>query len=157
MGLRTYIEPLSNKQNSKKMTQARQPAQSNILAYNKITPDSLKSYLDQKMGPDHRMTAWSYKCTADLLFYLGFKTLFQVEECIAGYNYDRVSRAIWDSRQGQLSRFEDTLLAAMGDNFIRRHPWYQDAYGVQNLKKNLERLRNAGILIRAYDPLRHKV
>jgi putative GTP pyrophosphokinase len=120
-----------------------------------ITPDTLKSYLDKKLGSDGRMSRWVYEYTANLLRRIGFKTLSQVEECIAGYDDDQVSRILWNTRQGQVSRFEDTLLAAMGTNFITRHPWYTDEGFVARRMERLDRLRNASIPIGAYDPSNH--
>jgi hypothetical protein len=118
-----------------------------------ITPDALQSYLDKKLGAYGRMTDWSYNFTASLLRRLGFDNLSQVDSCLSGYNDDRISRAVWGSRQGQLSRFEDTLLAAMGENFVSRHPWTRtDDAWIARFRNRLEMLRKAGIRTGAYDP-----
>lgn len=139
--------------------QARKSVQLVELTHVEITPDALKSYLDQKLGPDGRMTTWSsYNFTANLLRQLGFETLSQVDECIAGYDDDQVSRALWGMRQGQLNRFEDTQLAAMSDIFIARHWWCKpgNPYWPKLFKERLERLKDASIEIGTYDPCRHK-
>jgi ppGpp synthetase/RelA/SpoT-type nucleotidyltranferase len=118
-----------------------------------ITPDALKSYLDKKLGADGRMTDWSYNFTASLLRRLGFVNLSQVDSCLSDYNDDRVSRVVWGSRLGQLARFEDTLLAAMGENFISRHPWSRtDDAWIARFRDRLEKLHKAGIRTGAYDP-----
>ena len=117
--------------------QARASVQVGELDAVEITPDALKSYLDRKLGADGRMTDWSYNYTARLLRQFGFETLSQVDDCISGYNDDRISRAVWRSRQGQLSRFEDTLLAAMGEHFVSRHPWAQEDAWVERFGKRL--------------------
>jgi ppGpp synthetase/RelA/SpoT-type nucleotidyltranferase len=136
--------------------QARQSVQSGELTHVEITPDALKSYLDKKLGSDGRMAQWSYSYTANLLRQLGFETLSQLEECIEGYDDDCVCRAVWGLRQGQLTRFEMILQAAMGENFVNRHPWCRDQTWLRHFEGKLERLRNAGIPIGSYDPCEHK-
>jgi ppGpp synthetase/RelA/SpoT-type nucleotidyltranferase len=132
--------------------QARQSVQTGELSTVEITPDALKSYLDRRLGSDGRMTPWSYEFTARILRKLGFETLSELDECIDGYDDDKVSRAIWGARQGQLSRFEDTVLASMGNFFIDRHPWTRDAEWANRLKSRLERLRTFGIKIGSFTP-----
>jgi putative GTP pyrophosphokinase len=88
-----------------------------------ITPDSLKAFLDKRLGSDKRMSRFSYEWTVKLLKKLGFRTLEQVAACIGEYDDDKVSRVISGGRQGQLSRFECLLLAGMGDRYIERHFW----------------------------------
>jgi ppGpp synthetase/RelA/SpoT-type nucleotidyltranferase len=118
-----------------------------------ITPDALKAYLDRKIGSDGRMSQWSYSWTARLLKRLGFRNLEQVEQCIRGYDDHQVSVAAVGGRMGQLSRFEYMLLAGMGENYIQRHPWGNEAsFGTRD-REILERLRTHGVPIRSYDPL----
>lgn len=131
---------------------ARVSVQTGELKTVEITPDALKSYLDHKMGTDGRMTQWSYEFTAEVLRKLGFETLSQVDECISGYDCDRVSRAVWGVRQGQSSRFEDTVLAAMGERFVIQHPWSRDVAWSDRLRERLKKMLNAGITIGTYDP-----
>jgi ppGpp synthetase/RelA/SpoT-type nucleotidyltranferase len=118
-----------------------------------LTPDALKVYLDEKYGPDGRMSEWSYGWATRVLKRLGFTNLAQVAACIGSYDDDHVSRALWGSRQGQLSRFENVLLAAMGEEYIRRHPWAQNEWMTRLHTRRLQRLREAGVPIGAYDPL----
>ena len=61
---------------------------------------------------------------------------------VVGACSDRRSRVVTDSRQGQISRFELLLLAALGDRFIRaRGGIYLDSYYESALRK----LQAAGI------------
>jgi hypothetical protein len=118
-----------------------------------ITPDVLKAYLDSKYMPDGRMADWSYAWATRLLKRLGFENFGQVDDAIGGYDDDRISRLLWGGRRGQLSRFEDVLLAAMGEDFITRHPWSsaEPSWGWPNRRRNhLERLAAAGIPIGSY-------
>jgi putative GTP pyrophosphokinase len=131
--------------------EARSRVEGGQLGKVEITPDALKAFLDKRLGPDGRISEFSYDWTARLLKRLGFRTLEQVEKCIRGYDDDELSRAAAGSRQGQTSRFEYMLLAGMGEAFVQRHffagePWFGGA-------ERLERLRNVGVEIRAYDPL----
>ena len=93
-----------------------------------ITPSALKSYLDKKLGPDGRMSEFSYDWTVRLLLRLGFTSLEQVDQCIQPYDDDQLSRLIDHTRQGQLSRFEYMLLAGMGEKFISRHTWSSEPW-----------------------------
>jgi putative GTP pyrophosphokinase len=40
-----------------------------------ITPNSLKFFLDKRLGPDGRISPWSYQWAAGLLKRLGFQDL----------------------------------------------------------------------------------
>jgi putative GTP pyrophosphokinase len=124
---------------------ARRSVDEGELARVEITADALKTYLDKRLGPDARMSSWSYDWVARRIRRLGFSSIAQVDELLAGFDDDRISRVIWGSRQGQLSRFEDTVLAAMGEELIRRNP-----LGVY--KYRLEKLRKAGIPVGARAP-----
>ena len=118
-----------------------------------ITPDSLKAYLDKKLGADGRQTSFSYELTAQHLKKLGFASVQQLDECLDGYDDDAVSRVIWGNRQGQLSRFEETLLAAMGEVYAARHPWAKEEFWGRRFRKKLEKLEKGGIRVGSYDPL----
>jgi hypothetical protein len=119
-----------------------------------LTSDSLQALLDKKYGEDGRMREWSYSFATRLLQRLGFTNIKQVDHALSGYNDDQISRIIHGSRMGQLTRFEDVLLASMGQNFIENHRWS----GLENnwfenlCAKKLERLTAAGIAIGDYDP-----
>jgi putative GTP pyrophosphokinase len=115
-----------------------------------ITPDALKAFLDQRLGPDGRISDFSYHWTATLLRRLGFRTLEQVE--IRPYNDDGVSRAARGGRQGQTTRFEDMLLAGMGERFVTRHSYGAEPWWGPMTHQLLERLRTHGIPIGDYDP-----
>ncbi len=132
---------------------ARESVQTGNLSEVEITPDALRSYVDNKLGADGRMKPWSYEFTAKILRQLGFNTLAQLDDCISGYDDDIVSRTLWGSRQGQLSRLEDTVLAAMGEIYLERHPWatsYPD--WLERSRDKLKRLSDAGIGTRSYRP-----
>lgn len=132
--------------------QARASVETGELAAVEITPDALKAYLDRKLGADYRVAQWSYEFTAEMLRKLDFETLSQVDECIEGYNDDKISRLIWGSRQGQLTRFEDTLLASMGESFIDRHPWARETSWANRFKRRLDKLAKGGVKVGSYVP-----
>ena len=125
------------------------------LAAVEVTQEALKAYLDRKLGADGRMTAFSYEWAARVLRRLGFSNLQELEDAIAGYDDDRISRLLHGNRQGQLTRLEDVLLASLGEEFIERHPWSHGDYGRYFrplLAQRLERLREAGIAARRDEP-----
>jgi hypothetical protein len=112
-----------------------------------ITGDALKAYLDKKLGPDGRMTDFSYEYMASLLRQLGFSNFDEIDRCIAPYDDDALSRAVHGSRQGQLRRFEDMIHAALAESFVERNfpgnksvAWWRD-YEAQHLA----RIRSAGV------------
>jgi hypothetical protein len=118
-----------------------------------ITPDSLKTYLDRKLGPDGRISEWQYDWTAKLLKRLGFKTLEEAEECVRGYDDDRLSRILWGTRHGQIARFEYMLMAAMGEHYVQRHTFAGYEWFGKREREMLGKLAEANVPIGTYDPL----
>jgi putative GTP pyrophosphokinase len=115
-----------------------------------ITPNALKFFLDKRLGPDGRMSDWSYDWTVRLLKQLGFHDLEEVEVAIAPYDDHELSMVAEGTRQGQLSRFELMLLAALGERFNEKHPW-TDSWFVERRKRCLEKFAEAGIKLSTYD------
>lgn len=118
-----------------------------------ITPDALKVFLDERLGTDDRISVWTYDWTARLLKRLGFRDLKQVEAAITRYDDNKLSAIATGGRQGQTTRFELMLLAALGERFLERHPsggqkWFQGAQGFL-----LGKFRENGVPISTYDPL----
>jgi putative GTP pyrophosphokinase len=132
--------------------QARESIKEDKLEKVEITADALKTYLNKKLGSDRRMTDYSYNFTARLLRQLGFTDFKQIEECIRGYDDDKLSRILYGTRQGQLSRFEYQLLAAMGENFINLHPWEKLSWFKHSKRWQLEKLAGAGVSLGSYSP-----
>jgi ppGpp synthetase/RelA/SpoT-type nucleotidyltranferase len=125
------------------------------LAAVEVTQEALKAYLDRKLGADGRMTAFSYEWEARILRRLGFSNLQELDDAIARYDDDRISRLLHGNRQGQLTRLEDVLLASLGEEFIDRHPWTHGDYGQfwrELLTTRLQRLRENGIAGRRDEP-----
>jgi len=117
-----------------------------------ITPDSLKAYLDQKLGTDNRLSKSTYDWLVRILKSLGFASLSQVDSCTAPFDDDVLSRISERSRQGQATRFEHMLLAGMGEAFIDRHPLGTEPSWGALTTERLRRLREGGIAIGSYDP-----
>ncbi|MFF2907322.1 GTP pyrophosphokinase family protein [Paenibacillus sp. NPDC057934] len=135
--------------------QSRTNVQEGRLEDVEITPDALKEYLNKKFGTDGRINSFSYKHEANILIKMGFTNFKQIDDCINGLNDDLISRVIWGTRQGQLSRFEDVLLAGIGENIYHLHPYSKSGNGenwFSYWKRDLEKLRKAGIEIRNYNP-----
>ncbi len=131
---------------------ARVSVEEGVLSEVDITPDALRAYLDKRLGPDARMSEFSYSWTARLLRKLGFTDFAQVDEAIADYDDDRISRILTGTRQGQISRFEYLLHAGMGVNFYSNHPWFSNPWFAKAFERQLEKLRKAGIQIGSYEP-----
>jgi putative GTP pyrophosphokinase len=118
-----------------------------------ITPLSLKQFLDKRLGPDFRIADWSYDYDTRLVKTLGFTDLKQIEDAIAGYDDNAINTIIHGLRQGQLTRFELMLLAALGERFIERHPWAPTSSWFEaRQKEHLKKLSEKGITTGTYDP-----
>jgi len=136
--------------------QARFDIDSGQLDQVEITRDSFKDYIDKKYGPDGRMREWSYDYAVRVLLALGFTSLSEVDDCISRYDDDAVSRAMWGTRLGQLTRFEYVLLASMGEYFILANPAVQRSSSstgyIGYLKYCLDKIRKYGIETGSYRP-----
>src|SRR5262249_18948806 len=88
-----------------------------------------------------------------LLKKLGFKDLRQVERAISNLSDSRLSKIVWGNRQGQSTRFELMLLAALGQRFIERHFWNELDWFRDSSTRNLNTFRERGVKVGTYDPL----
>jgi ppGpp synthetase/RelA/SpoT-type nucleotidyltranferase len=121
-----------------------------------LTPDALKAFLDRKLGSDGRMTDFSYEFQTRILKKLGFSNFKEINECIKGFNADKLNKILWPSKQGQLSRFEYLLLASMGEYYIKYHPWSKEQWYIDMCQRDLEKFIKAEIKIKKYLPLSKK-
>jgi putative GTP pyrophosphokinase len=115
-----------------------------------ITPDTIKLYLDKKLGPDDRISEWSYDWTARLLKSLGFRDLMQIEVAISGYDDTNLSFIATARRQGQIERFELMLLAALGELFIERPPFTGKSWFEDRRRDYLAKFREKGFKTSTY-------
>lgn len=122
-----------------------------------ITPKALKALLDKKLGPDKRMSDWSYEWAGAMVRRLGFVDLSQVDKATSLYDDSEISRLADGSRQGQITRFEHVLLAALGEKFINRHEWADQLWFSQRRLGILDKLRTKGIEVGTYDPLEETI
>lgn len=118
-----------------------------------ITPDALKSFLDTKLGTNERIRDWGYEWQAGRLKSLGFRDLKQLEAAIGPYDDAVLSLIAHGTRQGQTTRFELMLLAALGERYIERHPWNKDALFGPHYNAILSKFRANGIKTSTYEPL----
>jgi ppGpp synthetase/RelA/SpoT-type nucleotidyltranferase len=133
-------------------TRAQAQVQSGELGGVEITPYALKLFLDARLGPDARISEWGYDWIARLIKRLGFRDLKQVEAAIAPYDDDHLSRLATGARQGQVTRFELMLLAALGDRFIERHHWNIHEWFRDQSRTALAVFQEAGVKTATYDP-----
>ena len=129
---------------------ARESVEEGVLDQVEITAESLKVYLDKRVGPDARVSDFSYEWSARILRRLGFTTLDQVDQCIEGYDDDEVTRVRWNWHQGPVQRFEDMLLAGMGPLYVERR--FNTAEVRDKLNQTIEKYKRNGIAVREYDP-----
>lgn len=117
-----------------------------------ILPDTLKAYLDTRFGSDGRMTWFSYNVVADMVKTMGFTNMKEIDDCIKPYDGDHICRILRDIRQGQLRRFEYTLIAGMGFQYSRLHPWAGDKKFVNRCSSIIQKLSKGGIDVGSYEP-----
>lgn len=120
-----------------------------------LTPETLKAYLDSKLGPDGRMRDWSYEWTTRVVKWLGFFNLSQLDRAIEQYDDDQISRIVHGGRQGQLNRLEDVLLAAVGpERWLSRHPWAESSaeWYPAAVNRWAKKIADAGIPIGTFIP-----
>jgi len=124
---------------------ARQSIAEGRLAEVELSSDALKAYLDRKLGPDGRIAESNYEQSVSLLRELGFTSLQQVDDCVGDLDDRDISRHVWGSQQGQLTRFEGLLLASMGEHFIEHHRWRHVDWFVAARREWLRRLHEANV------------
>jgi hypothetical protein len=116
----------------------------------------LMSYLNSRLGPDQRISNNSYAGLLTTAGIIGVHGVDEIDEATRDYDDKNVSKAATGARQGQTSRVELMLLAAMGDEFIKRNnyegrPWLESYH-----RKILDRLKKEGVTTGIYKP-RHPV
>jgi putative GTP pyrophosphokinase len=131
---------------------ARRSVQKGAFDNVEITPDALRTYLDRKLGPDGRMGDFSYEYLARQLRAMGFTDLREVDECVTGFNDDRLSRYALGARQGQIVRFELMMLAGMGESYKRLHPLRTYAWFAPACDQRLEAFQKHGVTLGCYCP-----
>jgi hypothetical protein len=117
-----------------------------------ITAEALKQFLDRRLGSDGRISPFSYDSTVRLLKNLGFRDLIQVEVAISPYDDHKLSVVATGNRQGQTTRFELMLLAALGERYLERHTLRNYDWFITNEVEKLKRLQSKGISTSLYDP-----
>ena len=128
-------------------SEARKSVEKGHFAGVEITPDALKTYLDRKYGSDARMNEFSYQLAAERVRTLGFEAIEELDKVITPYDDDKISRILWGVRQGQLTRFEDVLLAALGQRFVQQHPWSELDWFQDRCRRFLEVLQQNSITV----------
>lgn len=117
-----------------------------------ITPDALRAYLDKRLGPDDRIADYTYEFMAKTLRQLGFSDFRQVDDCIAGYDDDLITRKVHGTRRGQIERFELMLQAGMGEGYVSKHPWHEYDWFPEICKDQLAKMNAGGIALKSYSP-----
>jgi hypothetical protein len=117
-----------------------------------ITAETVKQFLERRLGSDGRIAAGRYRATAGILKRLGFRDLKQVEAAISIYDDHKLSLVVAGNRQGQTTRFELMLLAALGERYLERHDSRIYDRFIADETSKLKSLRSKGIPTSVYDP-----
>jgi len=131
---------------------ARESVELGQLEQVEITADALRAYLNKRLGPDFRISSYSYEFAAKMLRQLGFSNFKQVDDCISDYDDDLISRKVYGTRQGQIERFELMLQAGMGAAFTKGHPWSQHDWFEEIVSGHLAKMQAGGIPLKSYCP-----
>jgi ppGpp synthetase/RelA/SpoT-type nucleotidyltranferase len=132
--------------------EARASLQAGELSEVEITGDALKIYLEKRLGPDRRISASNYEGSATALRKIGFQNFEQLDECLRDRDPNRLSRELFGTKHGQLSRFEYLLLAGMGEEYLNRHPWGQEPWWREWRAWVLEKMRENHVATGNYVP-----
>jgi len=117
-----------------------------------LTSETLRSYLDTRLGADRRVSESNYEVWVGVLRELGFTSVQQVDDCIDDLDDMAISRDVWGSKRSQLQRFEGLLLAGMGEYYIEHHPSRELDHFVELRRRWLDRLKEHGGPVRSYRP-----
>jgi putative GTP pyrophosphokinase len=98
-----------------------------------ITSDSLRAYLDLKLGSDGRVKDWSYQWTVRRLSRIGFTNLQQLEIVLRGVDGDDLCRKIWGNLQGQLTKFQLMVIFAVGAK--SQKGWAYSQHYIERMKQ----------------------
>ncbi|WP_162998092.1 hypothetical protein [Brevundimonas lutea] len=105
----------------------------------------LKRALDDVLGPDKRITSSTYYRFVRLAGVMGIHGVGEILDMIRGYDDSEISHIATGARQGQIGRVELMMIAAMGDEFINRFPYYNGEHHRMYHRNILERLRAEGV------------
>ena len=106
-----------------------------------------RQVLNERLGPDKRMTSSSYYRLIKLAGMMGVHGIEEIMDITKDYNDVQISDLATGARQGQTSRVELMLMAALGDDYIRRYPYYTNEYLRRHHMNILENMKKAGINI----------
>lgn len=116
-----------------------------------VTADAVHAYLDSRLGRDDRISDFTYEWTARILRGIGFKNLGQVNNALGDLDDDKVSRIVYGTRCGQVTRFEVMLVAAVGaDSYLRGYPYGKEEWYQARVREWLTKLEQSGIKIGSY-------
>ncbi len=115
-----------------------------------ITGRSIKAFLDKKIGSDGRIADFNYEWIAETTKIMGFKYLSQLDKAISQYDDNKLSNIATGSRQGQITRFELMLLAALGEKFFDLHRWKDKEWFVNAERSTLNKFIEAGVKTETY-------
>src|SRR5260370_8367147 len=89
---------------------------------------------------------------ARTLRQLGFSDFRQVDDCIAGYDDDLITRKVHGTRRGQIERFELMLQAGMGEGYLSKHPWREFGWYAEICHDQLAKIHADGSPIQPNPP-----
>lgn len=110
-----------------------------------LNPQTLKELLNRNLGFDGRIKPSTYVITAGYLQRAGFKYIDEIAAAIRPYNSDMLSYIAVGNRQGQITRFEFMLIAALGEVAHRVLP-----YGAAWINSAISKFKEKRIEIGTY-------
>lgn len=117
-----------------------------------IKYDNIKNLLDKTLGDDLRISRYRYMELAQLLGVMGFRRVEELEPILKKYSSGFLSNIATGARQGQVSRFEIVLIAALGGEFLNRYPYHGRDW-LKNYHNNmLSRMRESGVETGVFTP-----
>ncbi len=147
---------LIQEEDEKRRTAANISVEKGNLERVEITGDTLKTYLDRKLGSDARIALYSYEWEARRLVRLGFKTIKQIDDCIKNFKDYSVNHAFRSSRDGQISRFQNLIFAGLGEQYYlivtENRGGKEDKWTKEYVAEKIKKLKEHGITVGNYNP-----
>lgn len=116
-----------------------------------LTPERLNWYMNRRFGSDGRIADHTYRYLYNVVTTLGFASTEQIERAIKGINSSKLCYISYGNLQGQATRFELSLLAALGHHYISRHPWAVSPWFRANQERLLQKMTSNDIPINTFD------
>lgn len=116
-----------------------------------LSLDDLIRFMNRRFGADGRISRHTYSWLHEVVSRIGFTSAEQMERAFTGLNSASLCYSAYGNLQGQGTKLELSLLASMGNEYIRRHPWSHSDWFRSNQERLLKKVEASGTKIGTFD------